>query len=995
MAGRRLTSGGQIDRSSPVGFTWDGTPLKGYAGDSLASALLANGQSVLGRGFKYHRPRGLMSAGVEESGAIVTLGEGARRDANVKATAQPLFEGLIARGQNAWPSVRLDFGAINNLLGRFFAAGFYYKTFMGLPPFESGSGTGAWMWYEKLIRKAAGMGTASREADPDSYEHAHGFCDVLVVGSGPAGRSSALALARAGCDVVLVEQDFQFGGQSLAGKNSVDALTSEVNELRRLGVRLMLNTTAFGLYDNSVAGLLERVTDHVAHPDPWLPRQRFWTLRSKFTVLACGALERHFAFGNNDRPGIMNANAASIYLHRYGVIPGDDIVIATNNDSALPVAADLTAAGASVHVLDARASMHSKSQKDLLSSAGAVLHTGTTCFNAIGSSQIRAVEIAEQRSGQWHPSGRLDCDLLLVSGGWSPVVNLISHRGIKPVWNESAACFQAPEHNEPIAMAGSAAGIFDHTACIASGEAAASQALAFIGKKTLQVPVRSEQIGDPTIEPLYEVTVKGRKLKAFVDPQHDVTTDDIRLAHQEGFISVEHLKRYTTLGMATDQGKMGNVIGLALMANALGKTIPEVGTTTFRPPYTPISIGALKGRNVGAHFRPLRRTPLHQWNLNAGATMTMAGLWHRPWYFARSGEDIGEAYVRETETVRDTVGLCDVTSLGKIAIQGPDATEFLDRIYTNPFAKLAVGKARYGIMLRDDGLVMDDGTTWRLAENDYFMTTTTAHAGKVMVFLEELLHTRWTGLKVHVTSVSEQWAGISVAGPLSRKVLEACIPNPRLVSDDALPFMGVTELTLRDGIPARIARISFSGERAFEVYVPSDFGPAAMDLLWGAAKPLGACLYGLEALGALRIEKGHVTGAELDGRVTIEDAGLGRMASEKKSYIGSALRKRPALTDSERPRLVGIFPEDRREIFNAGSILCTEDKVAGHGEGWITAVTHSPALGHWIGLGFIKGGHKAWEGQHLLCADPVRKGNTRVRIVSPHMYDPDGTRMYG
>ena len=447
--------------------------------------------------------------------------------------------------------------------------------------------------------------------------------------------------------------------------------------------------------------------------------------------------------------------------------------------------------------------------------------------------------------------------------------------------------------------------------------------------------------------------------------------------------------------MATDQGKMGNIIGIALMADALGKEIPQVGTTTFRPPYTPVSIGALKGRNVGPHFRPLRRTPLHDWNLDAGGTMTMAGLWHRPWFFARSGETISEAYVREAETVRRTVGLCDVTSLGKIAIQGPDATELLNRVYSNPFAKLPVGKTRYGIMLRDDGLVMDDGTTWRLAENEYFMTTTTAHAAKVMAFLEELLQTRWTDLKVHLTSVSEQWAGVAVAGPLSREVLAACVEQPTRVSDEALPFMGVVETTMRGGIPARIARISFSGERAFEVYVPSDFGPAVMQSLWDAARPMDGCLYGLEALGALRIEKGHVTGAELDGRVTIEDAGLGRMASDKKSYVGSALRKRPEMVKDDRPRLVGIFPKDRREIFNAGSILCAADNIAGYGEGWITAVTHSPALGHWIGLGFIKGGHEAWQSRDVVCADPVRKGNTAVEIVSPHMYDPKGERMYG
>jgi|TARA_E500000331_G_scaffold106889_2_gene103720 heterotetrameric sarcosine oxidase alpha subunit len=968
--------------------------MSGYAGDTLASALMANDEQILGRSFKYHRPRGIMSAGVEESGALVTVGKGAKQDANVRATTQPLYEGLIARGQNAWPSVRLDFGAINSLFGRFFAAGFYYKTFMGLPPFEWGRGTGMWMRYEKIIRKAAGMGTASREPDPDRYEHAHGYCDLLVVGSGPAGRAAAHCAAKAGCDVILVEQDAIMGGDTLSQPDNTSSLQEELSALTACGVRLMTSTTAFGLYDNGVAGLLERVTDHLADPTSWLPRQRFWTVRAHATVIAAGALERHIAFGDNDRPGVMTANAGRTYLNRFAIQAGEKIVIATNNDSAYTTASDLAGSGASVTMLDSRREIPF-SWRSHCDTAGVVIKSGAAPMKALGGKAVSDLTTAIRQGNSWRADRNIDCDLVLVSGGWSPVVNLLSHRGIKPVWNPELACFLAPTSEEPILAAGSAAGVWDDAACRTSGEKAALEALELIRNPAYRTAAQTPGNWECPIDPLYEVRPAKQKLKSFVDPQHDVTTDDIRLAHHEGFVSVEHLKRYTTLGMATDQGKMGNIIGIALMADALGKEIPQVGTTTFRPPYTPVSIGALKGRNVGPHFRPLRRTPLHDWNLDAGGTMTMAGLWHRPWFFARSGETISEAYVREAETVRRTVGLCDVTSLGKIAIQGPDATELLNRVYSNPFAKLQIGKTRYGIMLRDDGLVMDDGTTWRLTEDEYFMTTTTAHAAKVMAFLEELLQTRWTDLKVHLTSVSEQWAGVAVAGPLSREVLTACVEQPTRVSDEALPFMGVVETNMREGIPARIARISFSGERAFEVYVPSDFGPAVMQRLWDAARPMDGCLYGLEALGALRIEKGHVTGAELDGRVTIEDAGLGRMASDKKSYVGSALRKRPEMVKDDRPRLVGIFPKDRREIFNAGSILCAADNIAGYGEGWITAVTHSPALGHWIGLGFIKGGHEGWQGRDVVCADPVRKGNTAVEIVSPHMYDPKGERMYG
>jgi sarcosine oxidase subunit alpha len=994
MSAQRLISGGRIDRSEVINFSWDNRQMLGHPGDTLASALLANNQQIIGRSFKYHRPRGIMSAGVEESGAIVTIGKGSKSDPNVKATTQEIYQGLEAYGQNAWPNVRFDLGSISNIFSQFLTAGFYYKTFMGLPPFEWGRGTSIWMLYEKLIRRAAGMGSASKEPDPDSYEHGHIFCDVLIVGSGPAGLSAAATLSELGLDILLVEQDFEPGGDYLNQEQTPVKYKQLLNVIKKSQVRLMTRTTVFGLYDHGTAGLLERVTDHLSDPAPSAPRQRFWTVRSKYTILATGALERNFVFANNDIPGIMTAAAAKTYLHRFGILTGKEIIISTNNDSAYDVSFDLAKAGATVKLLDARPTLPIE-LSNMARECGIKVSAKVAVQKANGSKYVSNVETSIFDGEVWNQDQSEDCDLVLISGGWNPIINLHSHRGLKPYWDNKNCCFMPDNSHDTIKLVGSAVGVWDLSKCEVSGEAAASSVAKAFGKHTQKIKAPKSNGWANDIQPLYEVKLPGKKQKGFVDPQHDVTATDIRLARQEGFISVEHLKRYTTLGMATDQGKMGNAIGIALMAEALDKNMSKAGTTTFRPPYTPVSIGALAGRNFEHHFRPRRRTPLDEWNLNHDATMTDAGLWQRPWYYARNGETITEAYIREATTTRNSVGLCDVTSLGKIAIQGPDAAEFIDRVYTNSFGNLPIGKARYGIMLRDDGMVLDDGTTWRIGETDYFMTTTTANAAKVLAWLEELLQLRWSNLKVHITSVSEQWAGCAVAGPLSRDVLTASIESPELVSNENLPFMGVLQTKLSNGVSCRIARISFSGEMASEIYVPSDYGPAMMDLLWGKAKPLGGCLYGLEALGTLRIEKGHVTGAELDGRVTIEDAGLGKMASRKKDFIGSVLRQRPAMMDENRSRLVGIFPKNRSQRFNAGAILCAEGEISGQGEGWITGVTYSPVFSHWIGIGFISGGYSNWINKTAIASDPIRKRNIEVEIVSPHMYDPEGLRQYG
>ncbi len=988
MAAYRLKDGGRINRDKEVFFSFNGRRLKGFEGDTIASALLANNVRQVGRSFKYHRLRGVMSAGPEEGGALFNVNDGAMRIANVKGTISELRDDMQVRAQNAYPSLAFDIGAVNGLFAPFLTAGFYYKTFMG-----PARNTAFWMFCEKFIRKVAGLGKASRMPDPDNYDVAYKFCDVLVVGAGPVGLLATAELAEKGQKVILVEQDFEAGGSILSSGKKEDLAfrNALLKRIDKAGGRVMLRATAFGLYDGLVTGVLERCGDHQNKPDAHSPREITHIIHPQHVVLATGACERGFAFGNNDRPGVMLAGAIRTYACRYGVMAGHSAVLATCHDGTYDDAIMLASLGMEVTLIDARSkpSRYSKNAE----AAGIKVLTGTVPVNVAGVKSVAALEIADiNEAGEISGNTTIiGCDIIGVSGGYSPVIHLPSHRGIKPRWEASINAFVAGKTEENIHIIGSADGIYDHQACLDQ----ALQITQTINGKRVETKQRRRIPGG--MRAVFEVQIKGRKLKSFIDPQHDVTCEDVRQAHREGFVSVEHMKRYTTLGMATDQGRVGNILGLAVMAQAQGLPVGTSGVTTFRPPYTPVSIGALAARERGIHWRPTRRTPMHHRHLAMGAIMTDAGAWKRAWYYPRGNEKIDDAYVREAATTRQNVAMADVSTLGKIAVQGPDATEFLNRIYVNPFAKLAIGKARYGIMLRDDGMVLDDGTTWRLTEDDYFMTTTTAQAAQVMLFLEELLQRRWTDLRVHITSVTDQWAGMAVAGPCARDVLAAEFPQLNW-SNEAFPFMGVAQITLRlEGrdVACRIARISFSGERAFEIYVPSDSGAQVWSAIASRIEQMGGCLYGMEALGALRIEKGHVTAAELDGRVTLEDAGFGQMASKTKPFIGSVLRHRPSLQDDKRPQLVGIYPKDRANKFSAGAILCAPEAVSGFGEGWVTAVTHSPAIGHWIGLGFVTGGVQAWRGKTIMVADPVRDNFTEAEIVSPHMFDAKGVRQHG
>jgi heterotetrameric sarcosine oxidase alpha subunit len=977
---KRLAEGGRIDRTQPLEFTFDGRRLVGFQGDTLASALLANGVSLVGRSFKYHRPRGIFSAGPEEPNALVTLGTGGRREPNLPATTLELADGMAAQSQNRWPSLAFDVQSVNGLFAPFLSAGFYYKTFMG--PTRR-----AWMFYEHFIRKAAGLGRAGTEPDADRYEVRHAFADVAVVGGGPAGLPAARAAANAGARVVLIEQDFLLGGQLLSERPDSEAaswLKTMEAELRGFeNVTLMPRTSAFGSYDGNVLGLVGQAAS--TH-QPGAARQTLTILRARSIVFATGAIERPLTFANNDRPGVMLASAARTYLNRFAVLAGKKAVVATENDGAWRTAFDLAAAGAEVTVADLRADP----APGLLAEAarlGIDARVSTCIAGLKGNQAVRAARLAGRGT-----ETEIACDLVCMSGGWSPTVHLTSHLGAKPVYRDDMDGFVPGAFAAGQFGAGSMIGDYSTADAIEAGHRAGLEAASFCGKQAVAPPPAPLDLDETAAKPYRKIHSVSHG-KAFVDFQMDVTTDDIALAHREGYESVEHLKRYTTLGMGTDQGKTSNFAALSAMA-ALRKTaIPNTGTTTFRPPYTPVAIGALAGGAIGHHFKPIRRTPMHDWHLANGADMLEVGLWMRPWFYSASGGDVNEAYVTEMRGVREAAGLMDISTLGKIDVQGPDVAIFLDRVYANGFAKLPVGRARYGVMLRDDGIVFDDGTTTRVGERQFFMTTSTAKAADVLSRLEFLLDTAWPDLRVAVTSITDEWAATSVAGPKSRDILAAAFPSLD-VSNEALPHMGLLESEL-EGRALRIIRLSYSGERAYEVYVGASAGDAVWRRLLQVGQPFGLKPYGVEALGALRVEKGHVAGPEIDGRTTLDDLGLGRMVGKRSGFVGDVLRRRPAFLAPDRQRLVGLECAETGKRLRGGAILfLPNDKMEGHGRGRVTSITFSPELDRYVGLALLAG-DAAVEGSEVVAVYPMKNETVRARVVSPVFLDPEGQRLHG
>jgi heterotetrameric sarcosine oxidase alpha subunit len=971
---------GQIDRSQTLRFTFDGKAYTGHPGDTLASALLANGVRLMGRSFKYHRPRGPLSAGSEEPNALVQLREGAASEPNTRATVAELFDGLTATSQNRWPSLAFDALSINDRLSNFLTAGFYYKTFMWPAAFWE-------KFYEPIIRHAAGLGAMSRLEDPDSYDKGFLHCDLLIIGAGPAGLVAALTAGRVGLRVVLADEDFRMGGRLNAETFAIGEQTgaawaeSSLTELASLpNVRLMPRTTVIGAFDHGIYSAVERVSDHLATPLAGKPRQTLWRIYSTHTLLAGGATERPIAFENNDRPGIMLAGALRAYANRWGVAVGERVAVFTNNDDGLRTATDLRGYG-----VDVVAVIDSRKEGPLL--PGIRHLRGAEVVGTEGRLGLKSIKV-RTGSGQ---TETINVTALGVSGGWNPNVNITSHHRSRPEWREEIAAFvPGPEGPVALIVAGAAAGHFSTHAALKSGAEAARKIAEALGKQAPYVLPKAED-APLNISPLWAVSHgKGR---AWIDQQNDVTVKDIKLAHQENFASVEHLKRYTTLGMATDQGKTGNVIGLAVMAGLTGKSIPETGTTIFRPPYTPVAMATLAGRSRGKEFKPYRLTPSHVWATEQGAVFVEVGNWLRAQWLPRAGETTWRQSVdREVLQTRKSVGICDVTTLGKIDIQGTDAGKFLDRVYANTFSTLAVGKCRYGLMLREDGMVFDDGTTARMAEHEYVMTTTTANAVTVFRHLEFCRQCLWPDMDVQLISTTEAWAQYSVAGPNARKLLQKIVDQD--ISTEAVPYMGALNISVCGGLRARLFRISFSGELAFEIAVPTRYGDAMIRKLVEAGAEFDAVVYGTEALGVMRVEKGHVAGNELNGQSSALNMGLGKMVSQKKDSIGMAMSLREGMTAPGGYRLVGVKPVDPQASLSAGShfLEIGAPPVPESDGGWLTSKVYSPHLGCDIALGYLKAGDTKL-GHRLRAVNFLINTDTEVEIVSPHFFDPEGERL--
>ena len=991
----RLNKEGLINRNKKISFTFNGKKLFGYEGDTIASALIANGIHLVGRSFKYHRPRGFFGAGVEEPNAKLQVEFNGHSEPNVNATEMELVEGLSATSQNCWPSVNFDIGAINNFLKMFFPAGFYYKTFMWPKSFW-------YKIYEPFIRKAAGLGVASIEKDKERYEHKFEYCDLLVTGSGPSGLASAYAAAKNGAKVILAEDKPRFGGTLLTDDVSIDNLSGKdwaekiISELKSMpNVTVKNRSQVFGYYDHNMLVMFERVSDHLEKKSKFTPRQRLWYIRAKETILSTGSIERPIVFGNNDTPGIFLSAAAKEYMKVYGVLVGKKPLIFTNNDSAYETALEFKKNNVEPIILDTREE-HSSELIDEAKSKGIDIRFSHGVIVANGYKKVKSAKIGKlnKEKNSFEKIETIDCDCICVSGFWTPSVHLASQSGNKLKYEEKIDAFIPDKKKQHETSVGAANGSFTLEESLKNGFENGSNLSAKITdtKTEIAIPNVNEKKYGAHDKFWCMPLPKNENPKRFVDFQNDVSVSDIEIALREGYRSIEHVKRYTTLGMATDQGRTSNLNGLQLVSNIENKIVPEVGHTTFRPPFTPITIGTIVGREVGMEYMPTRKTPMHEWHEKNNAVFVDAGAWKRPRYYKQGNETLFEASKREAKNVRENVGICDVTTLGKIDIKGPDAAEFLNRVYTNAWMKLPVGKARYGLMLREDGIVMDDGTTTRISENHYHMTTTTAQAANVLSHLEYYLQIVWPELNVNVVSTTEQWAGAAIAGPKSRDMLSKLYPDLD-VSNDALPFMGYKEAEFF-GVPSRIFRISFSGELAYEINVKSDHGMFMWEKMMEVGKEFGNQPYGTEALSTLRIEMGHVAGPELDGRTIPSDVSLNGLVSKKKDFIGKNSLGREAFNVESRQKIVGLIPIDRKSSIPEGSHIVQDQnaKLPNPKLGHVSSSCWSVENNNPFSLAIMKDG-KNMIGKKFFAVSPLKNKSIEVEVISSHYVDPEGKRV--
>ena len=973
-----------------VNFVFDNQPLQGIEGESLSAALLANEIRLIGRSFKFHRPRGIVSIGSEEPNALVTIERPTGSEPNNRATMVRVYAGLTVKSQNHWPSLENDVGALIGYFGPLLPAGFYYKTFM--------SPSRAWHFYERVIRRMAGLGKVPEQPDSDFSTKIHVHCDLLVAGGGAAGLASALAAGRAGARVILADENPWFGLGLLDENHTIDGIQAyewakqTINELASLpNVTVAPNTTVIGRYEDGFVTMIETLRDAPNLTGDRTPRFRFWKVRSKSTIMATGALERPLIFPNNDRPGVMLATAVSGYLNRYGVLAGKRIIIFTNNSIGHRTASAISNTQAEVvSIIDSRPESLGPWERANLTK-GIPIRWQSKVFNTRGRKNISGTLVGsiEGQRREW-----LDCDLLAISGGFSPTISLYAHTGGKAVWNEGRGTFLPglSENNfTAVGLCNEDQTLYDSLVNgYKAGQLAASNQN-YRPDRTWSPTV----IGDDllaTFDPITPLIQDSQSNKAFVDFQNDVTAADMSLAVREGYRSIEHVKRYTTLGMGTDQGKLGNVNGIELIANARGEAVQQVGTTRFRPPVVPTSMSAIAGVLDEHLTHPMRRTAAHQLHEEAGAVWVNAGAWLRPQFYRRSGESDVDAVNREVTMVRNNVGLGDVATLGKFEIWGPDSMAFLEKVYMNNFSSLPIGKGRYGVMLREDGMVYDDGVTSRLGEHHFLMNTSTGNTNSVFEWMTQLLETRWNSLRVAIVPVTDQWFAAALVGPNARKVLNRVVEGLD-VSNSDFPFMGVRSGKVA-GIPARIFRISFSGEISYEINVPTDYGKTLWLSLMEAGKPEQLTPNGVESMGVLRIEKGHfVVGREADGRTNPYDVGLGRMVSTKKWFIGKEALRLPIMSDVSRRQLVGIVPikTGERLPYSAHLVSASQPTNLAGSQGWITSLTYSPTLGHDIALALLENG-RSRIGEELVASAPIAGHSVGVQVVSPQFFDPNGKR---